>query len=158
MARPGASSLASAVAFVHPCRRPRPQMRLHSPASAARATTRQPAATRTSASLHVQVLLHGYVYAMFTAKHSQVALTAAQLHLLPCLPWTLGQSVHAIMTAGSAPDRLGNFTFGSGSVRRASDGRCHFTITTGNTQPGPDAVPLAQEVSFPLSNSLPLRC
>lgn len=52
-----------------------------------------------------------------------------------------------MLLAGSAPDGLGGFTFGSGSVRRASDGRCHFTITTGNTQPGPDAMPLAQEVS-----------
>lgn len=50
------------------------------------------------------------------------------------------------MHAGSMPERLGSFTFGSGSVRRASDGRCHFTITTGNTRPGPDAMPLAQEV------------
>lgn len=55
--------------------------------------------------------------------------------------------------AESAPERLGSLTFGSGSVRRASDGRCHFTITTGNTQPGPDAMPLAQEVgSAPLQH------
>ncbi len=51
-----------------------------------------------------------------------------------------------VLHAGSVPERLGSFTFGSGSVRRASDGRCHFTITTGNTRPGPDAMPLAQEV------------
>lgn len=46
---------------------------------------------------------------------------------------------------------LGSSTFGSGSVRHAPDGRCHFTITTGNTRPGPDAAPMSHDVRPPSS-------
>lgn len=80
-----------------------------------------------------------------------MSITVADCSMLRCTDVSIcllcRESKLGTLTAGSAPDGLGGFTFGSGSVRRASDGRCHFTITTGNTQPGPDAMPLAQEAS-----------